>query len=125
MPFPTGCTGLSKIRSGGWRDDALGVTQVVSGPIGRQKVHDEAPPAPRVEAEMAVFLAWFDGEQEADPLVKAGLAHLWLLTIHPFDDGNGRIARAVGDMALARAGRGATRRAFAHYLERVCARRAA
>jgi Fic family protein len=101
--FPTGYSGMTPIQTGGWRNDALGPMQVVSGRIGRQKVHFEAPPAHMLKAEMAKFLRWFNGHQEQDPLVKAGLAHLWFVTIHPFDDGNGRIARAVGDMALARA----------------------
>jgi Fic family protein len=101
--FPTGYSGLSAIRAGRWRDDALEPMQVVSGPIGRQKIHFEAPPAHLLGAETPNFLRWFNAKQELDPVVKAGLAHLWLVTIHPFDDGNGRIARAVGDMALARA----------------------
>lgn len=101
--FPTGYSGLSSIRTGGWRDDAAGPMQVVSGPVGRRKVHFEAPPAQRLEAETANFLEWFELSHGGDPLVHAGLAHLWFVTLHPFDDGNGRIARAVGDMALARA----------------------
>ena len=101
--FPTGYSGMNQIRIGAWRDDAAGPMQVVSGPHGHQKVHFEAPPAPMLDAEMSEFLRWFNSYQEADPLVKAGLAHLWFVTIHPFDDGNGRIARAVGDMALATA----------------------
>ena len=101
--FPTGYSGLARIRTGDWRDDASGPMQVVSGPVGRQKVHFEAPPAHLLDVEMSEFLLWFNIYQEDDPLVKAGLAHLWFVTIHPFDDGNGRIARAVGDMALARA----------------------
>jgi Fic family protein len=101
--FPTGYSGLTRIHTGSWRNDASGSMQVVSGPIGRQKVHFEAPPAHRLDAEMSEFLLWFNVSQESDPIVKAGLAHLWFVTIHPFDDGNGRIARAVGDMALARA----------------------
>ena len=107
--FPTGYSGLAPIRTGTWRDDASGAMQVVSGPIGRRKVHFEAPPAPRLEAEMARFLEWFEQSTEGDRLVHAGLAHLWFVTLHPFDDGNGRIARAVGDMALARADRSAQR----------------
>lgn len=107
--FPTGYSGLAKIRTGGWRDDASGPMQVVSGPVGRQKVHYEAPPAPLLEAGMADFLRWVNGHQQADPVVTAGLAHLWFVTLHPFDDGNGRIARAVGDMALARAEQSAQR----------------
>lgn len=101
--FPTGYSGLARIRTGGWRDDVSGPMQVVSGPVGRQKVHYEAPPAHLLDAEMAAFLRWFNTDQEPDPVIKAGLAHLWFVTLHPFDDGNGRIARAVGDMALARA----------------------
>lgn len=100
--FPTGYSGLAKIRIGAWRNDAAGPMQVVSGPVGRQKVHYEAPPAARLEAEMEAFLRWFNSEQDIDPVIKAGLAHLWFVTIHPFDDGNGRIARAIGDMGLAR-----------------------
>jgi len=101
--FPTGYSTLSKIRVGQWRDDAQGPMQVVSGPIHRQKVHYEAPPAHLLDPEMLDFLNWFNVDQHDDPVIKAGLAHLWFVTIHPFDDGNGRIARAVGDMALARA----------------------
>lgn len=100
--FPTGYSGLSPIRTGNWRDDAAGPMQVVSGPIGRQKVHYEAPPSNSLSAEMLNFLLWFNVLQDTDPVLKAGLAHLWFVTIHPFEDGNGRIARAVGDMALAR-----------------------
>ena len=100
--FPTGYSGLAKIRIGDWRDDSDGPMQVVSGPIGRQKVHYEAPPAVRLEAEMDEFLRWFNTEQAIDPVIKSGLAHLWFVTIHPFDDGNGRIARAIGDLGLAR-----------------------
>jgi Fic family protein len=101
--FPTGYSGLSRIRVGGWRDDARGPMQVVSGPIGRQRVHFEAPPAARLEAETSVFLGWLNGASNEPPLIKAGLGHLWLVTLHPFDDGNGRIARAIGDLLLARA----------------------
>ncbi len=101
--FPTGYSGLAPIRTGNWRDDATGPMQVVSGPVGRQRVHFEAPPADRLDAEMARFVAWFNVDQAIDPVVKAGLAHLWFVTLHPFDDGNGRIARAIGDMALAKA----------------------
>ncbi len=107
--FPTGFSGLTRIQSGGWRDDASGPMQVVSGPIGRQRVHYEAPPADRLDAEMTDFLRWFNDRQELDQLVKAGLAHLWFVTIHPFEDGNGRITRAVGDMAVARAEKSAQR----------------
>ena len=101
--FPTGYSGLSKILVGTWRNDALGPMQVVSGPISRQKVHFEAPPAAHLPQEVEQFLIWFNLNQQDDPIIKAGLAHLWFVTLHPFDDGNGRIARAIGDMALARA----------------------
>jgi Fic family protein len=101
--FPTGYSGMARIRIGAWRDDATGPMQVVSGPIGRQKVHFEAPPAPTLAAQTQTFLQWFNAEAVGDALIKAGVAHLWLVTLHPFDDGNGRISRAVGDMALARA----------------------
>ena len=101
--FPTGRSGMSKINVGAWRDDSADPMRVVSGPIGREKVHYEAPPASRVPAEMEKFLAWLAKPGETDPLLVAGLAHLWFVTIHPFDDGNGRIARAIADMALARA----------------------
>ncbi len=101
--FPTRRSGLASIRVGTWRDDAEGPMQVVSGPMHRRRVHYEAPPAQRLPAEIADFLIWFETYQEVDSLIKAGLAHLWFVTLHPFDDGNGRIARAIGDMALARA----------------------
>ena len=101
--FPSGYSSLTKIRIGVWRDDADGPMQVVSGPVTRRKVHYEAPPARQVNKAMTAFLKWFNAPAQTDPLVKAGIAHLWLVTVHPFDDGNGRIARAVGDMALARA----------------------
>ncbi|MDD2605964.1 MAG: Fic family protein [Desulfobacteraceae bacterium] len=100
--FPTGRSGLSKIRVGTWRNDSTGPMQVVSGPVGRPKVHYTAPPADRLKAEIERFLEWFEGTDPLDGVLKAGLAQLWLVTLHPFDDGNGRIARAVGDMALAR-----------------------
>jgi len=100
--FPTGRSGMHKITVGNWRGDQTGPMQVVSGPIGKQKVHFEAPPAARLPREMDRFLAWFDSPGKRDPLLTAGLAHLWFVTIHPFDDGNGRIARAIADMALAR-----------------------
>ena len=101
--FPTGYSGLSRIKVGGWRDDASGPMQVVSGPIGRQRVHFEAPPADRLGAETSRFLDWLNGPSKAPSLLKAGLGHLWFVTLHPFDDGNGRIARAIGDLLLARA----------------------
>lgn len=102
--FPTGYSGLSRIRTGGWRDDADGPMQVVSGPVGRQRVHYEAPPAACLPAEMARFLDWVNNPCPVEPaLLRAGLGHLWFVTLHPFDDGNGRIARAIGDLLLARA----------------------
>ena len=101
--FPTGYSGRVRIQVGAWRNDAAGPMQVVSGPVGREKVHFEAPPATTLAAEMAAFLQWFNAAPAGDALIHAGLAHLWLVTLHPFDDGNGRIGRAVGDMALARA----------------------
>jgi Fic family protein len=100
--FPTGRSGINKIRVGKWRDDSNGPMQVVSGPIGREKVRYEAPPADRVADEVEKFLRWFEQPGDKDPLLIAGLAHLWFITLHPFDDGNGRIARAIADMALAR-----------------------
>ena len=101
--FPTGYSGISPIAVAQWRDDADGPMQVVSGPIGRRKIHYQAPPAAMLAAEMTRFLAWANAATAEPALIKAGLAHLWLVTLHPFDDGNGRIARAVGDLFLARA----------------------
>ena len=101
--FPTGYSGLSKINAGAWRDDASGPMQVVSGRIGRQRVHFEAPPADRLEAETSRFLEWVNAQPKDPPLIRAGLGHVWFVTLHPFDDGNGRIARAIGDLLLARA----------------------
>lgn len=101
--FPTGRSGMHKITVGGWRTVETGPMQVVSGPVGKEKLHFEAPGAERLEEEMAAFLAWLAGEDDTDPVIRAGIAHLWFVTIHPFEDGNGRIARAIGDMALARA----------------------
>lgn len=99
--FPTGFSGTTPVRIGGWRNDAHGPMQVVSGPFGRERVHFQAPPATRVDAEMAAFLDWFARRDTAEGLLRAGLAHLWFVTIHPFDDGNGRLARALTDRALA------------------------
>lgn len=100
--FPAGRSGMTRIRTGAWRDDGTGPMQVVSGPVGKERVHFEAPKADRLDREMKSFLDWFEGGTRTDPVLKAGLAHLWFVTIHPFDDGNGRIARAITDMALAR-----------------------
>jgi len=100
--FPGGHSGLQRIRVGAWRDDSGGPMEVVSGPLGNEHVHFQAPVAARLEREMDGFLKWFNQEPRIDPVLKAGLAHLWFVTIHPFEDGNGRIARAIADMALAR-----------------------
>lgn len=107
--FPTGQSGLMKIIVGHWRSDANGPMQVVSGPMGKEKVHFQAPAATQLGAEMSVFLDWFEKENTIEPVLKAGLAHLWFVTLHPFDDGNGRIARAIMDMALARSEKSAQR----------------
>ncbi len=101
--FPTGYAGLTRVRVGALRDDANGPMQVVSGPVSRQRVHFEAPPAAGLDAQVLRFLDWVNAHTTEPPLLKAGLAHLWFVTLHPFDDGNGRIARAVGDLLLARA----------------------
>jgi Fic family protein len=100
--FPTARSGMTKIRVGDWRDDGTGPMQVVSGPVGRERVHFAAPPAARLEREMTAFLDWFNKPSDIDEVLKAGLSHLWFVTVHPFDDGNGRIARAIADMVLAR-----------------------
>ena len=100
--FPTGRSGMTKINAGAWRDDSTGPMQVVSGAIGKERVHFEAPKAERVDKEMRAFLKWFEADTKLDAVLKAGEAHLWFVTIHPFDDGNGRIARAMADLALAR-----------------------
>ena len=100
--FPTGRSGMSKIIVGAWRDGSSGPMQVVSGPIGRERVHFEAPEAERLPSEMQAFLEWFEHGPMLDLVLKAAISHLWFVTIHPFEDGNGRIARAVADMALAR-----------------------
>jgi Fic family protein len=100
--FPTGRSSMTKIRVAAWRDDNTGPMQVVSGPIGNEHVHFTAPKADRLDAEMRLFVEWFESDSGIDPVLKAGMAHLWFVTIHPFDDGNGRIARAIADMALAR-----------------------
>jgi Fic family protein len=100
--FPTGRSGMTRISAGAWRDDSTGPMQVVSGPLGKEHIHYEAPKAHRLNREMKRFLEWFESDTGIDPVLKAGLAHLWFVTIHPFDDGNGRIARAIADMALAR-----------------------
>src|ERR1700712_4944165 len=102
--FPTGRSGMQKINVAGWRtnvkDDPM---QVISGPMGRETVHFQAPDFDMIESEMNAFIDWFNAEQRIDPVIKAAIAHLWFVTIHPFDDGNGRITRAITDMQLARA----------------------
>jgi Fic family protein len=100
--FPSGRSGIERIRVGEWRDDAGGPMQVVSGAMGRERVHYQAPPAAALDEHMQAFCDWFNSPPRTDPVVQAGLAHLWFVSIHPFDDGNGRIARAVADMLLAR-----------------------
>lgn len=100
--FPTGRSGMHRITVAAWRPPSAGAMQVISGPIDRETVHFQAPEAARLEDEMQAFLAWFESDQGIDPVLKAGLAHFWFVTIHPFEDGNGRIARAIADMALAR-----------------------
>lgn len=100
--FPTGRSGMYRIRVGAFRVDSTGPMQVVSGPMGKERVHFQAPDSELVDAEMNVFLAWLNNERSIDPVLKAGIAHLWFVTIHPFDDGNGRLARAITDMLLAR-----------------------
>lgn len=101
--FPTGRSGMHKITVADWRKDETGPMQVVSGPLGKEKVHYQAPSADIVDKEMNRFIKWFNNKNTIEPVIKSGLAHLWFLTIHPFDDGNGRIARAIADMQLARA----------------------
>jgi Fic family protein len=100
--FAQGAGGRQPITVGAWRDDALGAMQVVSGWPGRERVHFVAPAAGRVAGEMAAFLAWFEGGAEVDPVLRAAVAHLWFVTVHPFDDGNGRIGRAIAGLTLAR-----------------------
>ena len=107
--FPTGRSGMRKIVVGAWRDDAQGPMQVVSGPVGKEKVHYEAPPAALVSKDMSKFLGWANADQGIDAVLKAGLVHLWFVTVHPFEDGNGRIARAIADWQLARSENSAQR----------------
>ena len=100
--FPTGYSGMRKIKIAAWRDDSKGPMQVVSGQVGHERVHFEAPSADRIEREMMLFLDWFNNDDGTDLVLRSGIAHLWFVTIHPFEDGNGRIARALTDMTLAR-----------------------
>ena len=101
--FPTGRSGMGRITVGAWRTGEAGPMQVVSGPIGNERVHFEAPPAERLEGEMESFLNWFNMRMALDPVLKAGIAHFWFVTLHPFEDGNGRFARAIAEMALSQA----------------------
>jgi Fic family protein len=101
--FPTGRTGIHRISVGQWRKDEKGPMQVVSGAAGKERVHFQAPDANRLDQEMRFFTDWFNREQLLDPVLKAGIAHLWFVTIHPFDDGNGRMARAIADLQLSKA----------------------
>ena len=103
--FPTGRSGMYKITVGEWRNDEHGPMQVVSGPMGREKVHYTAPEANWLEVEMTRFIQWFNTDNSMEPVIKSAIAHLWFVSIHPFDDGNGRIARAIADSQLARADR--------------------
>ncbi|MEW6775906.1 MAG: Fic family protein [Bdellovibrionota bacterium] len=121
--FPSGRSGMRRIRVGAWREDKSGPMQVVSGPLGRERVHYEAPPAHKLEREMTSFLGWFNGQEPIDAVLKAGVAHLWFVTIHPFEDGNGRIARAIADMALARSE--GTPQRFYSMSAQICAERKA
>jgi len=100
--FPSGRSGMYKIIVGRWRDDSTGLMQVVSGALGKEKVHYQAPPAGEIRKEMQTFLSWFNKGTEEDLILKSAIAHLWFITIHPFEDGNGRIARALSEMLLAR-----------------------
>ena len=99
--FPTGRSGLQRITIGGWRTEASGPMQVVSGPYGRETVHFEAPSPERLNTEMTEFIRWFNAPVDTDPVIRSAVAHFWFVTIHPFDDGNGRIARAIADLVLA------------------------
>jgi Fic family protein len=101
--FPTGRSGMHSITVGNWRTPDAGPMQVISGPVGKEKIHFEAPDAKCLDDEMQAFIKWFEDSNDIDPVIKAGIAHFWFVTIHPFEDGNGRIARAIGDMMFARA----------------------
>ena len=101
--FPSGRSGMYKITVGNWRNNENGSMQVVSGAMGKERIHYEAPLADRLKKEMKLFFKWFNSKSPVDPVMKSAIAHLWFVTIHPFDDGNGRIARAIADMQLAKA----------------------
>jgi Fic family protein len=100
--FPSGRSGMYKIIAGRWRDDSTGPMQIVSGAMGKEKVHYQAPPAREIRKEMKSFLSWFNKGPEEDLILKSAIVHLWFITIHPFEDGNGRIARALSEMLLTR-----------------------
>lgn len=100
--FPTGRSGMTKIIVGNWRDDSTGPMQVISGPMGKKTLHYQAPAAATLPAEMRDFLLWINSSNRNDPVINAAISHLWFITIHPFEDGNGRIARAITDMMLCR-----------------------
>ena len=100
--FPTGWSNMFKITVADWRKDTTGPMQVVSGPMGKEKVHYQAPVSDRIEGEMKKFIKWLENETNVDPVLKAAISHLWFVTIHPFEDGNGRITRAITEMLLAR-----------------------
>lgn len=100
--FPSGRSGMYKITVGNWRDDSTGPMQVLSGPLGKEKVHFQAPDSKKIKREIQKFLTWFNSNSNIDPTIQAGIAHLWFVTIHPFEDGNGRITRAITDMILSR-----------------------
>lgn len=101
--FPTGRSGIHKIKVGNWRSDTTGPMQVVSGAIGKEKVHFEVPKSEFIDNEMISFLNWLNSNEKLEPVIKAGIAHLWFITVHPFEDGNGKISRVITDMLLARA----------------------
>ena len=100
--FPTGRSGMYEIIVGNWRDDSAGPMQVVSGAMGKERIHYQAPTAEEIDKEITIFLNWFNSKTDMDLVLKASIAHLWFVTLHPFEDGNGRIARAITDMLLAR-----------------------
>lgn len=100
--FPSGRSGMYRIVTGNWRDDSTGPVQVVSGALGKERVHFQAPPAVEINKEMNAFLVWLNQRTDEDPILRSAIAHIWFITIHPFEDGNGRIARALSEMLLTR-----------------------
>ena len=107
--FPTGWSNMYKITVADWRKDSTGPMQVVSGAMGKEKVHFEAPNSERIDSEIETLIDWIESENEIDPVLKSAIAHLWFITIHPFEDGNGRITRALTEMLLARSDRSVKR----------------